>query len=91
MKTMKVMILTDETYQYFQHVFASYTRAGIAPEETLIAADLFTRVQKAQSVDFSKLGNADIEKLGPGGVTLNLTPEQKLDPPGDHNGAVSNG
>lgn len=85
---MKVMILTEEAYLYFQHVFASYTRAGIAPEETLVAADLFTRVQKAQTVDFSKLGPAEIEKLGPNGVALNLTPGSSLDPPSDHNGAT---
>ncbi len=87
---MKVLILPEESYRYLQHVFASHTQAGFAPDEVLPAADLFARIQKAQTVDFSKLGNAEITKLGPDGASLELKPESNLDPPGDHNGAVLN-
>lgn len=72
---MRVLLLPAESFRYLMHVFASHTQAGIPPDEVLPAADLFARIQRAQTVDFSKLGKAEIEKLGPEGVTMNLTPD----------------
>jgi hypothetical protein len=92
-KNMKVLILPEDSYNYLKYVYASHTKAGFAPDEVLAAADLFARIERAQTVDFSKLGKVGLEGLTPGAdgkVSVNLTPEANLDPPGDHNGAIAN-
>ena len=87
---MKMLLLPEEAYRYLQFVFASHTKAGFVPEEILPAADLYARIERAETIDFEKVGKAAIEKTA-GGIAVTLKPdESKLDPPGDHNGAVAN-
>jgi hypothetical protein len=74
--SLKVLLLPEETYQYLIHVFASHTQSGMPPDEVFPAADLFTRIQRAQTVDFTKLGHAEIEKLEANGLSLSLVPEE---------------
>ena len=72
---MKVLLLPVEAFTYLEFVFETHVRAGIPSDEIFAAADLKTFLGKAQLVDFSKLGKAEIEKLGANGVAVNLTPE----------------
>jgi hypothetical protein len=72
---MKVLLLPVEAFKYLEFVFETHLRAGIPSTEVFAAADLKTFLGKAQTVDFSKLGKAEIEKLGPNGVVLNLVPD----------------
>jgi len=74
---MRVLILPEEIYQYLcGHVFEKHVQSGIPSDELPIAGAASAYLRKAQIVDFSKLGKAEIEKLGPGGVALNLKPAQ---------------
>lgn len=74
-KDTKVLLLPEESFKYLLFVYDQHLRAGIPSEEVYAAATLKSFLDKAQVVDFSKLGKAGVEKVGPGGVALNLTPE----------------
>ncbi len=72
---MRCLILPEEIYQYLLgHVFEKHVQTGIPSDELAIASATSACLRKAQEVDFGKLGKAEIEKLGPGGVALNLVP-----------------
>jgi hypothetical protein len=74
---MKVLLLPLEAFKYLEYVFETHMQAGIPSQEVFAAADLKNFLSKAQTVDFSKLGKADIDKLGKTGVALNLKPEEE--------------
>ncbi len=74
-KTMKILLLPEDTFGYLLHVYEQHLGRGISPDEVFAAADLKVFLGKAQTIDYSKLGKAEIEKLGPNGVALNLKPE----------------
>jgi len=74
-KDMKVLLLTEDSLTYLLFVYEAHLRTGIPSDEVFAAASLKAQLDKAQTVDLSKLGKAEIEKLSPTGVTLNLTPE----------------
>jgi hypothetical protein len=66
------LLLPEALYEYLLQVFESHTRGGIPSDELLIASELYRRLKTAQPVDFSKLGPATLEKMGPGGVSLSV-------------------
>lgn len=74
---MKVLLLPENLFKYLLFVFEQHMRAGIPSEEVFAAADFKAALGKTQTVDFSKLGNAEIEKMTSTGIALNLTPEQR--------------
>lgn len=73
---MRVLLLPDSLFKYVLFIFEQHLRAGIPSDEVFAAADLKAALGKAQTVDFSKLGKAEIEKMTPTGIALNLAPEQ---------------
>lgn len=75
---LKVLVLPDNLYEYLNHVVHSYSRAGHEPEEGLAIYQLNQAVGEAQSVDVSNLGKIKLEKLGPGGVTMTIAPEEAV-------------
>lgn len=69
----KVVLLPGDTHTYLLHAVASFIKAGLVqPDDLGIANEVWKRLNAAQVVDFSKLGKAEIEKLTPAGVVLNL-------------------
>jgi len=52
---MRVILLTDELFDYLLHVVRSHTGAGLPPEECGLAFNLFARINQAQNVDTEHL------------------------------------
>lgn len=73
---MKVLLLPDNLYDYLQHVVRAHASAGIEPEEGLAIYQLNQHVSQAQTVDISNLGKAQIENLGPDGISLKFVPTE---------------
>jgi len=72
MSNTRIIVLPEEIYTYLlKHVFEQHLGRGISSSELQIAAETHHLLLKAQTVDYSKLGNA---KLGikPDGVELDL-------------------
>jgi hypothetical protein len=77
----KVVILPERDFGYLMHVLEAHAQGGMSLDEIPALAELRVRVLKAQTVDLSKLGKAEIEKLTSTGVSLNLKPESSPDDP----------
>lgn len=73
---MKVLVLPDNLYDYLNHVIRAHAGAGIDPEEGLAIYQLNQAIGQAQTVDTSSLGKVKLDKLGPDGVTMTLSPEE---------------
>lgn len=72
---MKMILLQDEVLEYLiNSVLRRTYAAGIQLEELTIAGELFSKLSTAQTVDFSKLGDAKLE-VKDKGIALNLVPE----------------
>ena len=70
----KVVVLPENLHSYLIHVVESYSRAGIDPNECSHMAQLWDRVNKAQAVDYSKLGPVKVTDISPDGVELEIPP-----------------
>lgn len=71
-----VLLLPAPALDYLKHILKAYSAAGLPIEEAGFLADLHSRVLKAQTVDFSQLGKAQIDKVGPTGVAVTLKPDE---------------
>jgi hypothetical protein len=76
MNNTRVILLPEEIYTYLlKHVFEQHLGRGISSGELSIAAETHQLLLKAQIVDYSKLGNAQIDQLKNNGVAIDLIPE----------------
>lgn len=66
------LLLPEALHEYLQQVFEQHVRGGIPSDELPIANEFYRRLKAAQPVDFSKLGQAKVEGMGPGGVSLSI-------------------
>jgi hypothetical protein len=74
---MRVVLLPEEIYTYLlKHVFEQHLGKGISSGELQIASEAHQLLLKAQVVDYSKLGKAQIEQLKTNGVSVNLIPDE---------------
>jgi hypothetical protein len=74
---MRVILLPEEIYIYLlKHVFEQHLGRGISSGELPIIAETHQLLLKAQIVDYSKLGKAQIEQLKTNGVAVNLVPDE---------------
>lgn len=73
---MKILILEDDLVEYAKHLVAARLASGFVNIEELQTVHTFhAALMKAADVDFSKLGNVDLQGLKPGengGITLGL-------------------
>jgi hypothetical protein len=86
---MYVIVLQDEQQlSYLKHVFESYTRSGLQPQELAAAAHLYAALESRQMIpdpaatgcdDSAPLhvGNARIAEVGPKGVVLDIDPSER--------------
>jgi hypothetical protein len=67
-----VITLTHpEQYSFLRHVFETYSKSGIQPENLPIAADTYLALSRAREIPAQQnLGNAKLTGLGPNGVEL---------------------
>jgi len=70
---MKVLILADEMAEYVMFILGARCASGnLNLEELQTAADLQRQLAGAKTVDFSNLGPADLEAIGPGGIKMGI-------------------
>jgi hypothetical protein len=82
MSNTRIIVLPEEIYTYLlKHVFEQHLGRGISSSELQIAAETHHLLLKAQTVDYSKLGNAQIDQLKTNGVAIDLVPEKPKSSP----------
>jgi hypothetical protein len=68
---MKIIILEDEQLDYAHHLLESRLASGqMNAVELYVASEFKKKLDTAPDIDFSKLGNMTLEKIGPGGISM---------------------
>lgn len=69
---MRVLLLDDELYEFLKFLIRKHVAQGFEEELLEITTALSKTVNEAKTIDFSKLGKADLTALGSKGVKLDL-------------------
>jgi hypothetical protein len=73
MSNMVLAAMPEEIHEYLtQVVMRRHTERGLPPEELSIAAELWKFLNRAQIVDYSKLGEAEVTALSPNEIAIDL-------------------
>jgi hypothetical protein len=77
--TLIVITLTHpEQFSFLRHVFETYSKSGIQPENLPIAADTYLALSRAREIPVKQdLGKARITDFGPNGIALEFDPQDE--------------
>lgn len=77
---MKIVFLEDDLVNFIVHLIQSRAASGLMNLDDMHAGvALHNALAGAKTVDFSNLGPADLEAIGPGGVKLGIGSKPPLE------------